>query len=129
MSHAKSIELAWIIVKDLKEAVKFYTEVVGLKLFEMNEEYHWAELEGQDGGTKLGIAQMEEGALKPGCNAIVTFSVADIEKTMKEVQSKGAICEGGIQDVPGHVRMLTVIDQSGNRFQFVQKLECCSHHC
>ncbi len=41
--------LSWIVVKDFKEAVKFYTETVGLTLKSQNPEYGWAELSGPEG--------------------------------------------------------------------------------
>lgn len=120
---AKSMELAWIVVKDLKKAVQFYTEVIGLKLLELNEEFNWAELEGKEGGARLGIAQMgsQEG-FEPGENAFLTFTVDDLFLAKADVQNKGAKFIGEIEEVPGHVRMLMVIDLDGNRFQLVQKL-------
>ena len=40
--RTNSIDLVWIVVKDFKNAVKFYTEVAGLKVVEMKEEWGWA---------------------------------------------------------------------------------------
>lgn len=123
--------LAWIVVKDFKSAVKFYTEVVGMKLMESNEEFGWAELEGYEGGSRLGIAQAGPccGGVEPGQNAVVTFTVDNIDKAKAEMIAKGAKCEGEIIDVPGHVRMQTVVDGDGNRFQICEVLthSCC--HC
>ena len=119
---AKSMELAWIVVKDLKKAVKFYTEVIGLKLLEISEEFNWAELEGKLGGARLGIAQMNDEGFEPGENAFLTFSVDDLFLARAELESKGAKFIGEIEEIPGHVRMLMVIDLDGNRFQLVQKL-------
>src|SRR5436853_363159 len=96
--HAKSIGLAWIVVKDFKKAVKFYTEVVGLKVAEMNEEWGWAELEGREGeGMRLGIAQQREKGqdpVAPGQNAVVTFTVDDLEKAVKHLQKQGSTLVG-----------------------------------
>lgn len=141
--HAKSIGLAWIVVKDFKKAVKFYTDVVGLKLTEMNEEWGWAELEGHDGdGMRLGIAQQSpEGhdPIQPGQNAVLTFTVENLDKAIKEVQKKGTSMVGPVQIVPGHVKMQTVRDTEGNFFQLVEILSeahdqmhehsggCCCH--
>jgi len=125
-----SIDLSWIVVKDLKKAIKYYTEVVGLKLMEHNEEYHWAELQGHQGGARLGIAQecdMEE--VKPGQNAVVTFRVDNIEDALEEMKKKGAACVGKLFEVPGHVKMQTVQDTDGNRFQMVEVLVHACAHC
>jgi catechol 2,3-dioxygenase-like lactoylglutathione lyase family enzyme len=45
----KEIWLCWIVVKEIKAAVRYYTDIVGLKLVEFNDEYGWAELAGQKG--------------------------------------------------------------------------------
>lgn len=120
----KSMELAWIVVKDLKKAVDFYVNVVGLQLLELNEEFKWAELQGKEGGAKVGIGEMnEEGGFEAGENAFLTFTVDDIFQARSYVEAKGAQFIGEIEEIPGHVRMLMVMDLDGNRFQFVQKLD------
>lgn len=119
-----SIDLCWIVVKDLKKALKYYTEVVGLKLIEHNEHYHWAELQGYQGGARLGIAQdsdMEE--VKPGQNAVVTYRVEEIGIALEEMKKKGANCVGSPIEIPGHVKMQTMKDDDGNHFQIVQLLD------
>lgn len=119
----EQIGLSWIVVRDIKQAVKYYTEVVGLKLMELNEQFGWAELEGHDGGSRLGIAQEQpHETVKPGQNAVVTFTVKNLEQSKKEMVKKGAKCEGEVLEVPGHVKMQTVIDSDGNRFQMCELL-------
>ena len=62
----KSMDLVWIVVKDFKKAVKFYTETVGLKLLRNDEKSGWAELQGKEGGAMLGIAsEQSENTIKP----------------------------------------------------------------
>ena len=127
----KEIGMSWIVVKDVKAAVKYYTDVVGLKLMECNEEYGWAELEGHAGGCRLGIAQSNpKEKMAPGQNAVVTFTVANLDKVKKEMVKKGAKCEGDVIEIPGHVKMQTVLDNDGNRFQICElahRHSCC--HC
>jgi predicted enzyme related to lactoylglutathione lyase len=120
----KSFDLAWIVVKDIKKAVKFYTETVGLKLLELHEEFGWAELQGPDGGAMLGIAQ-ENGndPYKAGTNACLTFTVENLEKSRDSFLQKGATFIGEIIEVPGHVKMLTGVDGDGNHFQLAQMLD------
>lgn len=126
----KEIGLSWIVVKNLKAAVKYYTDVIGLKLMEMNEEYGWAELEGHEGGSRLGIAQENPSEqVKAGQNAVMTFTVANLDKAKEAMVKKGAKCEGDVLEVPGHVKMQTLVDNDGNRFQICELVHhsCC--HC
>ncbi len=121
----KNIGLSWIVVKNFKAAVKYYTEIVGLKLMEINEQFGWAELQGDEGGARLGIAQeAPHEKVKAGQNAVVTFTVDDLEKMKSEMVKKGAHCEGDVLEIEGHVKMQTVIDSDGNRFQICELL----HH-
>lgn len=120
----KSIDLIWIVVKDLKKAIQFYTETMGLKLLEMHEEYGWAELQGYgEEGAMLGIAQTRnEVEMKSGQNAFITFTVENIEQAKKDLEKKGAKFIGNIETVPGHVMLQMGSDHDGNHFQLVQKL-------
>jgi predicted enzyme related to lactoylglutathione lyase len=132
---SRSIDLVWIVVRDFKQALKFYTETVGLQLMECQEQYGWAELQGAS-GVRLGIAQEcstseENSFVGPGQNAVLTFNVDDIEETTASMQKKGVVCLGKIQEVPGHVKMQLMRDPDGNHFQMVQMVHapvcpsCC----
>jgi predicted enzyme related to lactoylglutathione lyase len=134
----KSMNLAWIVVTDFKKAVEFYTKVVGLKLMEVNEQYGWAELEGPQGGARIGIAQQcdQMDGIKAGQNAVITFTVDNIEASVTDFAKKGGKLIGTIQEVPGHVKMQTVCDADGNHFQLCEVIAhklhkhehgCCSH--
>ncbi len=133
----QAIGLSWIVVNDFKKAVKFYTDTVGLKLVEMNEEWGWAELAGYSGeGSRLGIAQSQKGdenPVKPGQNAVMTFTVDDIDKAIQHVQKQGAQLIGKVEEVPGHVKMQSIRDSEGNIIQIVQLIEETGHsdhhHC
>lgn len=119
----KAIGLSWIVVKNIKQAVSYYTDVVGLKLVEFHEEFGWAELEGFEGGSRLGIAQeTPKEQVSAGQNAVVTFTVENLENAKNKMVKKGAKCEGDVLEVPGHVKMQTVVDLDGNRFQIVELL-------
>lgn len=126
----KEIGLIWIVVKDVKAAIKYYTDVVGLKLAEFNEQYGWAELEGYEGGVRLGIAQENpQEKISAGQNAVVTFTVGNLDQAKAAMVKKGAKCDGEVMEVPGHVKMQTMMDHDGNRFQICELLHhsCC--HC
>ena len=128
--RVKEVGLIWIVVKDIKAAIHYYTEVVGLQLMEFHEEYGWAEMEGYEGGCRLGIAQESpQEAVKAGHNAVVTFTVGNLEQSKAKMVQKGAKCQGEVIEIPGHVKMQTLIDQDGNYFQICELLQhsCC--HC
>src|ERR1700687_1468212 len=119
---AKAMELSWVVVDDLKEAIQFYTEVLGLKLMEFNEHYGWAELQGKDGGARLGIGKKHEDfELNVGANAVVTFTVDNIETAIGSLQ-KGARCVGPIQEIPGQVKM-QMFEYQGNHFQLCEMIK------
>jgi len=130
----KSMDLVWISVNDVKKAVKFYTETVGLKLKEFDENYGWAELEGQHGGATIGLAQCQpnsEDNIRPGQNGVMTLTVDNLENTIAHLTKQGAKLVGKVQEVPGHVKLQMVADSDGNHFQLVQELSrksCCSCH-
>jgi predicted enzyme related to lactoylglutathione lyase len=120
----KGLDLAWIVVNDLKKAVDFYTKVVGLKLETLDEKYGWAELSGASGGAKLGIALAnDKDSMKPGQNAVVTLTVENLKETVKGLVKKGASVIGEILEVPGHVKLQMVKDHDGNHFQLCEKLD------
>jgi predicted enzyme related to lactoylglutathione lyase len=119
----KEIGLSWIVVKDLDKAVRYYVDVVGLRLVEHEKEFGWAELEVSGSGSRLGIAQENsQDGMKAGQNAVITFLVDDLESTKRLMGKKGALFEGDVVEVPGHIKMQTILDQDGNYFQICQKL-------
>jgi len=121
----KSIDMIWISVKDFDAAIKFYTEVVGLKLMEKNEEWGWAELQGEN-GARFGIGKTcEHTQSGTETNAIVCFNVEDLDQSMAEMKGKGAVCVGDVCEVPGHVKMQLFRDLDGHLFHVVQKLHAC----
>lgn len=119
----QEVGLSWIVVKNIEESIAYYTEVVGLKLAEFNPQYGWAELTGHDGGTRLGIAQASpQSEMTEGSNAVVTFTVSDLESAKASMLAKGAKADGDVLEVPGHVKMQTLLDADGNRYQICQIL-------
>ena len=125
---AKRSDLSWIMVSDIKKAKKFFTEVLGLEVKTDNDEYNWLELAAKDGGSMLGVGQSNSNdecsqGVTPGSNAIVTFTVDNLEATKAEFVKKGVNILGDIMEVPGHVKMLLFTDEDGNKFQICQLLD------
>ena len=119
------MDLAWITVSDIQKAKKFFVEYLGLKLVSETPEHNWMELIGHDGGAELGVCQTndESHSEKPGHNAIMTMTVADVAKTRQELENKGVTFYGPNMEVPGHVIMALFSDADGNKFQIVQMLD------
>lgn len=124
----KTMGLAWIPVNDFKKAITFYTEILGLKVLESNEEWGWAELAGHDGGSRIGISHHTEtpagnaSPVKPGQNAVLSFDVANLEEAVAELQKKGVKLIGDIEVIPDHVKMQMVQDVDGNFIHLVEML-------
>lgn len=119
----QSIDLVWIVVKDLKSAIMFYQETLGLKLLELHEQYGWAELAGQDGGARLGIAQKSDmETIQPGQNAVMTLKVPNLAQAIKEYSQKKVKMVGTVLEVPGQVKLQMAMDADGNHFQLVEVL-------
>lgn len=121
-TRVESIDMSWFIVKDLEAAIKFFTEVVGLKLMEKSPHFKWAELQGHNGGSFIGITEANSGCgdLPAGINSITTFTVANIERSKAAMEARGATMDGDIMEVPGHVKIQGFFDADGNRFQIVE---------
>lgn len=120
----KKIELAWISASNIKKAKEFFEKKLGLKIHVADENYGWLELSGKDGGMLLGVGSSEEeyGPIKPGQNAIVTFTVDDIAHTKVDFEEKGVKFIGDIMEVPGQVKLALFVDEDGNKFQIVETL-------
>jgi len=119
----KSMSLAWISASDIKKAKTFFADTLGLEVTTDSAEYGWLELKGKDGGFALGVGKSSpECPIKAGQNAVMTFDVDNIEETKKELESKNVKFLGDIEEVPGHVRLASFVDEDGNLFQLVQTL-------
>ncbi len=119
----KSCELSWIVVSDFAKAKKFYSEVLGLKTVCSEDEWGWAELEGHNGGSRIGLTKdNQHSPIRPGQNAVITLVVDNLEKAIDELKSKKVKLLGEIQEVPGHVKLQLLADDDGNYLQLVEKI-------
>jgi predicted enzyme related to lactoylglutathione lyase len=119
----KNISLAWISTADFKKSKTFWTEVVGLQVSSIAEEYQWVELKGQEGAILgVGMCNKPQDPVQPGQNAVVTFTVDNLDKKMADMKAKDVKFIGEVIEVPGHVKMIFFADPDGNKFQLVQML-------
>lgn len=114
----KKTELSWIIVSDLNKAKEFYTSI-GLKVLEFKPEYKWMELGTIEGNYRIGVAEEKE----PGANAIIVFTVENIEEEIKNLKNKNVNFLDDIIEIPGNAKMITFIDNDNNKFQLYQNLK------
>lgn len=117
------IELGWIIVSDFAKSKQFFTETLGLNLAEQADEYKWMELAPKEGDMRLGVGEYCEEYSKddtPGQNMVLAFTVDDVRSAKKELEEKGVKFIGDIVEVPGNVKMATLTDPDGNKFQLVE---------
>lgn len=108
--------LPTIFVSDMDAAVRFYTEVLGLKLTYRAGE-HWASLDA-GGGTSLGLHPAapdgsgprpgEQGGIQLGFNV-----AAPLEEVVSALEARGVAFPGGIKD-DGAVRLAFFSDPDGN---------------
>lgn len=122
------IHMVWVVVKDLDKAIQYYTETLGLALQDLSKEYGWAELSGPT-GSRIGLAQHNEKSgewdatnVKPGQNAVITFTVKDINAAIESYSQKGVRLLGKVMEVPGEVKLQTFQDLDGNLFQLAELL-------
>jgi predicted enzyme related to lactoylglutathione lyase len=122
----KSINLAWIASSDLTKAKEFFSNNLGLEISSDSPDNGWLELKAKNDSFLLGIGEVkednEESPIAPGCNAVVTFTVANIEEAKSELTAKN-VDVYDIVEVPGHVKMAFMQDFDGNLFQLVEMLD------
>lgn len=114
----KKIELGWVTTGNFRASQEFFTQKLGLQLTVNDEQHGWMELISKEGGTTLGICT-PMGDEKPGQNAVMVFTVTDIEATKKELEAKGVTFVSPIIDLT-QVKLATFVDPDGNRFQLAE---------
>ncbi|KKQ12193.1 MAG: hypothetical protein US22_C0001G0022 [candidate division TM6 bacterium GW2011_GWF2_36_6] len=118
----KRIGLSWVGVNDVQLAKTFFTQVLGLKVFNEQLEFGWVELCGEQKGQILGIGLANNpDEMKAGVNAIVTFIVDNYDMAKKELLDKGVLCFGEISGMPQVPRMIYFKDPDGNTYQLVEE--------
>jgi predicted enzyme related to lactoylglutathione lyase len=117
----KSSDLSWIVVSDLEKARRFFVDALGLEEKTYVAEVGWSEMECSEGGARIGIAaEQQAGGVRAGQNAVMTFTVEDIEKTNQRLAANGVKLIGGVLEVPGHCKLQLFADADGNKFQLYQ---------
>ncbi|MET4064855.1 putative enzyme related to lactoylglutathione lyase [Frigoribacterium sp. PvP120] len=111
---AKDVVTVWVPVADMKRAVAFYRDTLGLEV--KKEEDEWSELDA--GGLVIGLNGHENATVSSDGGAVITFQPeGTIEDKLSEIRERGGEIEGSISEHPfGH--LLPFKDSEGNDLQF-----------
>ena len=116
-------------VSDMDRAIKFYTEVLGLRLIsrqideEHNEEYTFLELEG--GNLELlqvldKTAGNGKSSMQPPYCPHIAIGTDDMDSLVQRLREKDVHFVKGPMEIPGEVKWLYISDQDQNVIEYVQ---------
>lgn len=111
---------ASMAVKNLDESIAWYEKVLGFKLNYRVDEMGWCELFTGVPGVSIGLSQNE--SVATGGNATNVWGVVDIQEAKAHLDRLGVRQDGGIQEIPDMVKLLTFYDPDGNAMMFAQSL-------
>ncbi|MCW3041642.1 MAG: hypothetical protein JWM31_3547 [Solirubrobacterales bacterium] len=107
------ISAVWLPVTDMDRAVAFYTETLGLKLKEQNED--WSDLEYD--GVRVGLNGSPQESPAGDGGALIAFAAGDdIEGTVEELKGRGVTFSGEVSEHPWG-RIAPFKDPDGNDLQ------------
>ena len=108
-------------VRDLKAAIKWYTEVLGFKLLYHMEEMAWCELQSPVARVNVGLGEAENPEVKGGATPV--WGVTDIDAARQYLESHKVKFDGETMTIEGMVRLATFYDPDGNKMMLYQSLE------
>lgn len=116
------IQMIWVTVKDFNQAKDFFGKTLGMTLSQDSPEYNWAEFSTPE-GARLGVCgESDHSPIKAGDNAVMCITVENAVEAKQELEAKGVHC-WDIHEVPGHVKMFFIQDESDNYYQVVELLD------
>jgi catechol 2,3-dioxygenase-like lactoylglutathione lyase family enzyme len=102
-----------VFVSDMDRAVRFYTEILGLRLVHRFGD-HWASI---DAGPGLTIGLHPASAQSPaGCRGSITIGLqvaSDLRAHVEQLRARGVVFEGDIGD-DGAILFANFVDPDGN---------------
>ena len=118
-----------LVVKDIEESVKFYTEVMGLK-----EAFRMIEPDGSVGAIYLYIAPSQfieifprpETAQDPDVppykagKAHICYEISDAEATIAAMRAKGAVIDIDLKKGKSKTNLFFTHDPDGNRIELME---------
>ncbi|MFW5787848.1 MAG: VOC family protein [Bacillota bacterium] len=114
-----------IHVKDMKESLEFYQQIVGLEVvrkFNAGKGREIAFL--GDGETKVELVDDEDiQEINMGKDISLGFEVDSVEKMMDFVQERGIAVHSGPFEPNPHIKFFYVLDPNGLKIQFVENIK------
>ncbi len=112
------IKYTTMIVKDMDESIKFYTDVMGFEVDSQHNPHPGLSITLLKGEGETMIELIENAEEEPGLHAF-GFDVEDINATLKELKSKGA--QVTMEPLPITVGTLAFIeDPNGVKIALIQ---------
>lgn len=105
-------------VRDFAKGVEWYRDVLGLDVFQRNDDIPWADMATAVPGFHIGISQNPGDAGVSG--EAVTLGVADIATARAELESRGVQFTGPTDGIPGIVLIAPFVDLDGNPLLLAQ---------
>ena len=110
------IDHVYYMVQDMDRAVRFYQDVLGLRLLRRDDSF-WAELDG--GSIRLALHGTREGAPVERGGAVAAFRVDDLEEATVGLKEHGV--EPAHQgEVEGYGRFALFPDPDGNLIEIIE---------
>lgn len=104
----------WLPVSDMKRAVGFYRDILGLEVVKSDDD--WTELDAN--GLMIGLNGREEVSGAPSGGAVITFQPegGDLDREVGRLETDGVPFVGGISEHPWG-RIAAFKDTEGNDLQ------------
>jgi len=110
------LRTASYFVKDIEEAKKFYTSILGVAPY-FDEPFYVGY---NVGGFELGLQPDEEPPRSKGDAHVAYWGVDDAESALARLLELGAVANEAIQDVGGGIKVASVKDPFGNVFGIIE---------
>lgn len=120
------MNLSWVTltVRDLDESIRFYTDIVGLKVEVRRPAGPDMELAFLgDGETKLElITDKTVHEFSIGASISLGFQVDSLDETMAGLKEKGIILHSGPFQPAPHIKFFFITDPNGLKIQFLEHM-------
>ncbi len=107
----KGIQTGIYIVDDMVKAKEWYSKILGTKPY-FNQDFYTGYKIGHK--YELGLMPKESGYKSGAGGSITYWHVEDIQKSMEDIISKGAIKQDDIADVGEGIKVASIKDPFGN---------------
>lgn len=113
----RGIDHVYYWTADMDRAVKFYREVLGLRLLR-RDGGEWAEFDG--GPVRLALHGAVHGRPPQTGGATAVFRVEDLDAARAAMEERGVEFEAHVGEVEGFARFASFHDPDGNTIQIIE---------